>query len=639
MRFFKENTKKVIAGLILAISVFSLSIPVTSEAVGVMTDPQTGAVMTGQAVGTNVNAQETGSDAPDAIVCIETTVGVVSGISIEGCAARVAFIFLQFTSWFVYFAAIAFNASLDFGLNMTSFMESFPIVELGWRTFRDLTSIFFVFIILYIAINTILGNSSYGIKALLGKVIIGAILINFSLFFTKVVIDLSNVAALQFYAKIMESAEKHDTTASTGEGGSKPVGQWNSGISAQFANAMGLQTVWNTDAGVSGTQKLALNAGNFIIVGFMGGIFMLSTAAVFLAGAIMFIIRSLVFVFLMTLSPLAFMGNILPSTKGYVKDWWSKLYANAIFAPVYMALMYVTLAMVLGPDSKSKANFIDMFRGDFNFSNTVMTFIILNGLMLGCLLTASKLGATGAGWASSVAGKATFGTAGWLGRNSAGRIASLGADRFAQSSMAGSFLGRQALRGMRGVGNSSFDVRGKDFMKKYNLGKGAEKGFSGTQDDKQKYLEDYGKSLGKAGKAKFTENQLSKPTLGGLINRRNKTVGSSYKVEEIEEKVKDEKEKLREFSERDDVKEFKELVRDYNQGKFDGTDQRHDKMVELERQLRGEQVEFIDAAGNDVKYKAADVVKGTTVNVRKNIDEYGKTKGAYKKTSKSRGIL
>lgn len=113
------------------------------------------------------------------------------------------------------------------------------------------------------------------IKKLLGKVIIGAMLINFSLFFTQAMIDVSNIFALQFYHKITQDAKGANTSAGASENNTDLDG----GISAGLVNAMGLQQV--LQVGVSSKNgdldkeatgdnlnetKLGLNAGNLIFV-------------------------------------------------------------------------------------------------------------------------------------------------------------------------------------------------------------------------------------------------------------------------------------------------------------------------------------------------------------------------------------
>lgn len=447
---------------------------------------------------------------PEPIQCFST--GFLDGVDVNfaGCAAKIAYIFLTIASWFLWVGAVFFNYTMDFTLNIAGFMNKVPIVDLGWTTFRDISNLFFVFIILYIGISTIVGNSSYGIKSLLGKVIITAILINFSLFFTKAIIDVSNVFALQFYSKIMENAQQSLAGSTNSRvGDDNPLDDWDAGISSAFVDAMGLQEVWGIGAKIQGSggaenfgtenQSAGLNSGNLIIVGFAGGIFILLTAFVFFAGAIMMLIRTIVLLFLMVLSPLAFMGGILPSTKGHVGEWWKKLFSNAIYAPVYMALMYVVISMVI--NNKEGTQFIDLFKGDTDAIGTLMTFVVLNALMIGCILVANKLGAAGSGWALStardIAGRSSFGLAGWTGRQTIGR----GFDAWANSDKvwggkdSRGMGGRAMLRLNRWIGGSSFDTRTTPLGKSMQLGEGAKGGYAKYREDSAKAKTEFGKSL------------------------------------------------------------------------------------------------------------------------------------------------
>ena len=58
-----------------------------------------------------------------------------------------------------------------------------------WRVARDFSNMFFVFILLYGAIVTVLGRDDINVRKVIRNVVIVAILINFSLLFTKIIID------------------------------------------------------------------------------------------------------------------------------------------------------------------------------------------------------------------------------------------------------------------------------------------------------------------------------------------------------------------------------------------------------------------------------------------------------------------
>lgn len=474
--------KKIILILALMAFVIGGSFPTASHAA--LTDAErNAAIITANNGGGSPESQlekgvigKSSSEKSGEIYCFKPTT-IAFEFSFSGCIATATFVMLQVASWVLWVSAILFNATLSYTLNMAGFLRDIPIVAVGWATFRDLTNLMFVFIILYIAINTIIGNEGYGIKKLLGKVIVGAMLINFSLFFTQVMIDASNIFALQFYHRITVDAAGQNISSGTAENNS----DYDAGISAAFVNAMGLQQIYNLGKGtqaaktgessvdlndINNSTKLGLNANNLILVGIGGTILVLVTAFVFFAATFMFLARTLVLVFLMILSPIAFMGNILPALGKYTGVWWSKLINNLLFAPVYMMMFYLVMSMIIGKGKKftgvngASGNFADMFAGGTGWTGTVMTFVVLIGLMLGCLMIASSLGVIGGKWAESTGKAIAFGgalsagkwTGGVLSRNTIGR----GAAAISQSEIARKYAPDKVLRGINSLADKKF---------------------------------------------------------------------------------------------------------------------------------------------------------------------------------------
>lgn len=477
--------------------------------------------------------------------------------SMTGCLAQLSFKVLQLASWVLWVAAVFFNATINYTLNIASFIKDIPIVDLGWTVFRDVTNLLFIFIILYIAINTIIGNEGYGIKKLLGKVIIGAMLINFSLFFTQAMIDASNIFALQFYHKITQDAKK--TNAATGSSANNS--DYDSGISAAFVNAMGLQQVFQTGKGTAtgvvgeatsentDQTKLGLNASNLIIVGLGGTVLVLITAFVFFAGAIMLLARTVVLVFLMILSPIAFMGNILPALGKYTGEWWKKLTDNLLFAPIYMMLLYLVINMVTGDNFKKvgggKGNFADLFAGGNNWDGTLMTFVILIMLMVGCLLIASKLGVIGGKWAEKTGvGFAKglgmtlsgAGLAMGLGSGVARGVVGGGANAIMQNGSFKRYAPGFAMRGLDSlrntkIGNKSFidarKLKDDNLKKEYDLTNEVRQG-AGESDDDFKKRKKFAQAAAYSRLGIESNSKTGLPILGpgGNVNKRDKLTES-----------------------------------------------------------------------------------------------------------------
>src|SRR3989344_2790427 len=58
---------------------------------------------------------------------------------------------------------------------------SVPIVQIGWTISRDLANMAFILIMLLIAFGTVLRLEQYSVKKLIPKLVVAALLINFSL--------------------------------------------------------------------------------------------------------------------------------------------------------------------------------------------------------------------------------------------------------------------------------------------------------------------------------------------------------------------------------------------------------------------------------------------------------------------------
>ncbi len=345
------------------------------------------------------------------------------GINLANCAAIVAnSVILPVASFFLWVAGWFFNFTVDYSLNIGKFLDDVPIVDIGWKVARDVANIFFIFVLLYIAINTILQTNGVNAKKAIAQVIIVALLLNFSLVLSKVVIDASNILALQFYQKMGGQETSFPSTAFDevkNASGTK-------GISQTLLKGLGLESVYSDGANASEGQPPKTM--NVLAVSLGGSALIMVTAFVLIAGAIMFVIRTIVLVFLMILAPLAMVSTIFPKAN-YWQTWFSTLINQSFFAPVYLMFMYLVIAVVSGkfgggiagrgfPEGVSLGSFLT---GNGSSAGTLLVYVILIGCMLGALVVAKKLGAYGGDFAKDTAGRFTFGAAGWLGRQTIGR--------------------------------------------------------------------------------------------------------------------------------------------------------------------------------------------------------------------------
>ncbi len=278
--------------------------------------------------------------------------------NIESCFAIISYNLLKISALFLSLVGALFNVTLDFTLNIGKHIpQSAPgalglggtagAIYVGWSTIRDFINVAFIFVLLFAAISIILQTDKYGIQKIITKVVIAALLLNFSLFFTKVIVDLSNILALQFYSRILDASAK---------AGGNP-GSIDSGLSAGLLNQIGLQKIWTgTPKGTNATAAefgAGITPYQLISVSIFGSIFILVFSFVLFMATIQFVLRTIVLIFLMITSPIGFIGGAIPGLDKQSGEWWSRLKNNAVFAPAYMAVMYVSCLMIFGGAANS----------------------------------------------------------------------------------------------------------------------------------------------------------------------------------------------------------------------------------------------------------------------------------------------
>lgn len=380
-----------------------------------------------------------GSVAKKALDATVTQVEIGVSNAIKGYLAYYGSVLITLLSWML----AAVGALLDFVINfsiygMSTYVTESKVIQPAWKTIRDLANMLFIFALLYIAINTILQREGFYTKKLIAKLIIAALLINFSMLFTKVIIDVSNIVTVKFYSAIMVegsiSYEAKDDTATTIMKTITP----SSGLAAAYMQKLGMVNVF--------TKATELDLSSFSADLVMGIIFIVIAIFVFFVIALLFVMRFIILILLLIFSPIMFISSILPSTKGYADKWWTALYAQCIFAPAFMVMNWLTLQLA-GTVSHSS----DALEIIVNYV-IAMSFLIASVIvakssssMAGSLIT-NMTGAIG----SYTAGKAARGIGKLYDRGAAG----------AANSKVGAFVNRIPLLN---VGLSATDkaIRGK----------------------------------------------------------------------------------------------------------------------------------------------------------------------------------
>ncbi len=426
---------------------------------------------------------------------------------LESILSKIANIMLWISSQILAIAGIFFNLTLEYTLNFEWLVEQTGMINIGWTIIRDMANMVFIFILISVAIGTILGLSGWNAKNSIKNIILAALFINFSLFITGVVIDASNIIAVGFYNATIQNAttgnEKFNITTLAPENHDK-------GISGIFSQALKISTIYDGEDIKEGSTKLGVEGvithKHIFTIGLFGSLLMLITAFVFFSAAIMFIVRTVVLMFLMMTSPFAFVGMILPKTKAYAVKWWSELFNQAFFAPIYLMFIYI---VAQGVTSKAFKDTLSNAGNGGGFANTftgggagvgaivvIFNFLLIIGLLLASLITAKSMGAKGADFATKTAGRMSFGTTAMLGQQTLGRGFRFLGGKLKETPWVkkGGFGSKLALKTLQNVGDRSFDLRQTDSIKslakeaKIDLGKQKKGGYS-TKFDAQKKAE------------------------------------------------------------------------------------------------------------------------------------------------------
>jgi len=330
-----------------------------------------------------------------------------------------------------------FEYTLTMGFNGHS-----EIAQIGWKVSRDIANMFFILFMVVIAFATILRFERYGAKDLLPKIIIIALLINFSMVLCYVLIDITNIAANFFVTNATNGNRtplsqifldglqvprtftaalcdqyliKRDdcSNLSGGDPMDIPVCQYN----AQHEYEQCVLEMNEIQKTATADEDLM-----HVIVAQIGSAIVIFIAAfVILAGAILLVIRSIAIWFLVILSPLAFICFILPALKGNWDRWMTQFTRWCIFAPAYAFFIWLAakicteermerIAMIQGGTFADRTAMVNQF-----FSDPVyfFGFIFIAGFLIAALITANKLGIYGANMAMNVGKRWTGTVTGW----------------------------------------------------------------------------------------------------------------------------------------------------------------------------------------------------------------------------------
>ena len=194
-------------------------------------------------------------------------------------------------------------------------------IYLAWVIMRNISNVAFIvaFLVIIYSQLTSVGISNYGVKKMIPRLVIAAVLVNLSFTICAILLDLSNIAGYAFQDAFMGIK---NTISTVGENTS--TWTWSEVISTALSNG-----------------ALAVGAGYAVSLALTTELLPMLVPAAALAGlTLLFILlimaaRQALIIILIIISPLAFVCYLLPGTEKWFKKWRDLFLTMLVFFPAF----------------------------------------------------------------------------------------------------------------------------------------------------------------------------------------------------------------------------------------------------------------------------------------------------------------
>ena len=194
-------------------------------------------------------------------------------------------------------------------------------IYLAWVIMRNISNVAFIvaFLVIIYSQLTSVGISNYGVKKMIPRLVIAAVLVNLSFTICAILLDLSNIAGYAFQDAFMGIK---NTISTVGENTS--TWTWSEIISTALSNG-----------------ALAVGAGYAVSLALTTELLPMLVPAAALAGlTLLFILlimaaRQALIIILIIISPLAFVCYLLPGTEKWFKKWRDLFLTMLVFFPAF----------------------------------------------------------------------------------------------------------------------------------------------------------------------------------------------------------------------------------------------------------------------------------------------------------------
>ncbi len=191
----------------------------------------------------------------------------------------------------------------------------------AWSIARTIANIAFViaFLIIIYSQLTNVGLSSYGLKRLIPRLIVAAVLVNLSYYITALAIDISNVLGYSVQDTFNGIREQIFSVTNDDLSGANTDGGW--AAIAAIALAGG---------GYLGASYIVAGGATFFLVPLLIGLALTALFVILILAA-----RQAIIIILVVVAPLAFVAYLLPNTEKWFEKWKDLFMTMLIFFPAF----------------------------------------------------------------------------------------------------------------------------------------------------------------------------------------------------------------------------------------------------------------------------------------------------------------
>ncbi len=277
--------------------------------------------------------------------------------------------------------------------SFTQFIDT-PAVDIGWVVIRDISNIGIVIALMIIAFSMVFNVKKYASAQLLVRLVIAAVLVNFSLLIAGLIVDLGQVIMMTF------------------------VNAFKDLIAGSLVTGFGIEKLVSLAKG-DGVASYVTDTGASAMLGaILLGIIMLIVACAVILAFIAVMLQRIMYIWMLVIfSPAAFVAPLLPGGDAWIAQWRSKFFDQVAIGPIlafgfWLSMRVLTqvsanqsvIALSIQGTDNDNAK-VARFLSEAAAPQAIFDFMVTVALLIGTLILAQKAGGIAGQFAGNISNK------------------------------------------------------------------------------------------------------------------------------------------------------------------------------------------------------------------------------------------